>query len=1092
MIRLAIRRPVAVAMAYLAVALLGVASRQRIPIELLPDTQLPRLQIQASWRGASPETVEAFLTSPIEATVQQVRGVERVLSVSREQDGMGYAQIDVEFMRSVDMDFARLDLSERLATLQEELPPTVEPIRLAPYVPPEFSEQRTDFLRYTFTGPLALEALRKHLEDEVRPILAQVEGVAHVEVSGGRDRLIEIELDRARIAALGLEPALVAQRIADLDLVRDAGAVRQGAREWTITIRNRPVSVDDIRAAVITAGGAGTAGAAGSGSGVSGGGTGSGAAATGLVRVADVATVHDGFEEAYRHYRIDGRPAVSFALVKEIGANTVRVADRVKDAVARAAEFAPAGTRYILDEDESREIRRQLSDLRARALVSAGVIFCVLLIFLGSLRSTAVIFATIGFSILIALNLVYFGGYTLNLLTLMGLAMGFGLIVDNSIVVLENVYRRWRAGEVPEDAALSGSREVVLPILTSTATTLIVFVPFVYLQGELRVFYVPLAIVVGFTLLASLAVAFSFIPALASRVLPRSAARAGRADDAGGPPAAVHPRQAATTLPDGTVPESAPLYTHFYAFLIGHILRRPGLAVLVTVLAFAGSFHLFDTYVTRGRLWGGGWGQQTYISINYSLPRGSDLERMDQLVRFFEDRLRLMPEIDRFRTNVNPGYAQTLVTFPEALENTPVPPAIKDQLYAYSLGFSGAEVRVHGYGPSFYGGGGSPPNYSITVHGYNYLKVRDIAEDLGRRLVRQPRIQEVDTNASGRFFDRDRATEFVVEIDRGALARYDVTVGDFVSRMGAAIRGQAGQSSVKIGGEDVDYEVKLEGNRDLDVVAFQDVIVEGRGGTGIRLGDVVTLTQRDVLARITRENQQYERTVAYEFRGPARLGDLIQDQTIAATEVPPGYTVEKADRWRWDVEEQAQVYLVFAVSILLVYMVTAALFESLVLPLCVLLTVPMALIGVFLIFFYTGASFTREAYIGVIMMGGIVVNNAILLVDQINRARRVRRLPLRRAILAGTLERVRPILMTTATTVLGLLPLVLFSSGADANIWNALAYALVGGLLSSTLFVLTTTPALYLLLQMRWAPVPAPTTRQRPEPPPPGALQPTA
>ncbi len=1081
MIRLSIRRPVAVAMAYLAVALLGVASWQKIPIELLPDTQLPRLQIQASWRGASPETVEAFLTSPIEATVQQVRGVERVVSVSREQDGMGYAEVDVEFMRGVDMDFARLDLSERLATLQEEVPPTVEPIRLAPYVPPEFSEQRTAFLGYTFTGPFALEALRKHLDEEVRPILAQIEGVAHVQISGGRDRLIEIELDRDRIAALGLEPALVAQRIADLDLVREAGAVREGGREWTITIRNRPVSVDDIRVAVITAGGAATSGAGASAAG----------GRAGLVRVSDVATVRDGFEEAYRHYRIDGRPAVSFNLVKEIGANTVRVADRVKEAVERAAAFAPPGTRYILDEDESREIRRQLSDLRARALVSAGVIFCVLLIFLGSLRSTAVIFATIGFSILIALNLVYFGGYTLNLLTLMGLAMGFGLIVDNSIVVLENVYRRWRGGDAPEDAALHGAREVVLPILASTATTLIVFVPFVYLQGELRVFYVPLAIVVGFTLLASLAVAFSFIPALASRVLPEDGPRPGDPDGGGRATGRGGRGRAGGLLPDGTVPDSAPLYTHFYAFLIRHILRRPGLAVLTTVLALAGSYYLFDTYVTRGRLWGGGWGQQTYISINYSLPRGSDLERMDQLVRFFEDRLREMPEIDRFRTNVNPGYAQTIVTFPEELEDTNVPPAIKDQLYAYSLGFSGAEVRVHGYGPSFYGGGGSPPNYSITVLGYNYLRVRDIAEDLGRRLTRQPRIQDVDTNASGRFFDRDRATEFVVDLDRDALARYDITVDAFVSRMAAAIRGQAGLSRVKIGGEEVAYEVKLQGNRDLDVLAFQDVIVEGRGGTGIRLGDVVTLRQRDVLARITREDQQYERTVAYEFRGPAKLGDLIQDQTIAATEVPPGYTVEKADRWRWDDEERAQVYLVFAVSILLVYMVTAALFESLVLPLCVLLTVPMALIGVFLIFFYTGASFTREAYIGVIMMGGIVVNNAILLVDQINRARRDRRLPLRRAILAGTLERVRPILMTTATTVLGLLPLVLFSSGADANIWNALAYALVGGLLSSTVFVLTTTPALYLLFQKRWVPAAEPTADRRPQPPPSGTLQPT-
>ena len=588
-IKLAIRRPVAVAMAYLAVALLGVASWQNIPIELLPDTELPKLTINAGWRGASPETVEAFLTSPIESTVQQVRGVDKVTSISMEQNGLGWAQVDVEFDRDVDMDFTRLDLSERLAALQEELPPTVLPIYLEPYVPEEFSDQARPFLSYTYTGPFSLEALRRHLEDEVVPRLAQIEGVATVEISGGRDRLIDIELDPERIAALGLDPQFVSARISELDLVREAGAVRDGAREWTLTIRNRPASVEDIRSAVITAGGSGAAGA----------GTQS------LVRVSDVATVRDGFEEARRHQRIDGRPAVQFFLIKSIGANTVRVADQAKAAVEDAAAYALPNTRFILDDDESREIRRQLSDLRSRALVSAGVIFCVLLIFLGSLSSAAVIFATIGFSILIALNLVYFGGFTLNLLTLMGLAMGFGLIVDNSIVVLENTYRRWRGGDEPEEAALHGSREVVLPILASTATTLIVFVPFVYLQGELRVFYVPLAIVVGFTLLASLAVAFSFIPALASRVLRRErGGRSGRGRllpaRAAGPPHGATGTERSRRTP--------PLYTHFYAFLIRNILRWPGIAVALTVLALGGSYYLFDSYVTRGRLWGGGLG----------------------------------------------------------------------------------------------------------------------------------------------------------------------------------------------------------------------------------------------------------------------------------------------------------------------------------------------------------------------------------------------------------------------------------------------------------------------------------------------------
>ncbi len=233
----------------------------------------------------------------------------------------------------------------------------------------------------------------------------------------------------------------------------------------------------------------------------------------------------------------------------------------------------------------------------------------------------------------------------------------------------------------------------------------------------------------------------------------------------------------------------------------------------------------------------------------------------------------------------------------------------------------------------------------------------------------------------------------------------------------------------------------------------------------MRLADVATITEQDVLNVIEREDQQYQRSVQYEFRGPRKLGDRYRDAVIAATELPDGYRIEGQQTWSWDDEERAQIYIVLGVSLVLIFMVTAALFESLRQPICVLLTVPMALIGVFMMFFYAEASFTREAYIGVIMMGGIVVNNAILLVDHVNQLRRKRGLPLMDAVVRGTLERVRPILMTSATTVLGLLPLVIFSDYADANIWNALGYALIGGLLSSTLFVLTVTPAVYVLFE---------------------------
>jgi HAE1 family hydrophobic/amphiphilic exporter-1 len=1025
-IRFSIRRPVTVAMVYLALAVLGVASWNNIPVELYPDTELPRLTVTGDWPGASPETVEAFLTSPIESEIQKIEGVEKVTSESYHEMGRGRSRIEVEFARGADMDFVRLDLSERIAALEDQLPAGAGRVRVEPYVPREFQEQERPFMRYTFTGPHTDEALRRHLDDEVEPELSRVTGVALMESYGGRDRLVEVELDEDRINALGLSAVEVGELVEGLDLVREAGAVRSGDLEWAVTIQNRPASVQEIRDAVLT---------------VSGGR---------LIRIADVADVRDTFEEATRYYRINGRPAVQFTLAKQIRSNTVRVAGRVRDAVALVQRRTLPGARFILDEDQSEQIERQLTDLRYRALVAAVVIFGVLLLFLGSFRSAGVVFATIAFSVLIALNLVYFGGLTLNLLTLMGLAMGFGLIVDNSIVVLENVYRRWQGGEEGVTAAEDGARQVVLPILASTATTLIVFVPFVYLQGDLRIFYVPLAVVVGLTLVASLFVAFSFIPAAAARLLGRN----DEASSEGG---------------DRTAWEHSALYVRFYSAVVGWTLTHPWATVVVAVLAFGGSWYLFDSNVTRGVVWGGVWGQDTYISVQIRLPRGSDLERSDELTRYFEDRLAGMPEVEQFVASVQESFALLRVTFPDELENTDVPVAIKEQLLAYSLGYSGAEVRVFGYGPSFYGGGSTPPNYAVTVLGYNYERVREIAEDIGSRLRRLSRVSDVDTNASGMWFQDDRATEFVVTLRRSALARYDLTVEDFVRRMNAAVRGQTRDATLKIRGEEVRFEVKLADARRMDVLELQETLITGPEGTVIRVGDVVTVEPAELLARIRREDQQYERRVTYEFRGPRRLGDAFYDAVVGATELPPGYTVRESDENRLSDEDRRQIFLLLAVSVALIYMVTSALFESLRQPLCVLLTVPMALIGVFLMFFYTNASFTREAYVGVIMMGGIVVNNAILLVDHINQVRRETSLELRAAILRGTLERVRPILMTTTTTVLGLLPLVLFSASADANIWNALAFALIGGLLSSTVFVLTTTPALYLLFERRAA-----------------------
>ncbi len=1060
MIGFSIRRPIAVSMAYFAAALLGIAAWRNIPLELLPDTSLPRLSVTSDWGGSSPETVEAFLTSPIEATVQQVRGVEKITSTSTQTQGRGTSTISVEFARGTDMNFARMELLERLAALRSELPIGASPPRVSPYVPEEFADQRRPFLSYTVTGPFTQEALRAQIDDEIAPELRQLDGVGDVRANGGRQRVLEILLDDGKAASFGLTPLQVQQRIAELEIMREAGTIEQRGLLQTVTIRQSPDSAAQLMDAVMKA------------------------EVGRVIRLRDVATVRDTYEEPRSLSRIDGYPAVTFDVTKKSGTNTVAVADAAKERIASVETRLLPGVRLIKTNDESDDIRKQLTDLRERAMVSAVVIFAVLLVFLGSFRSVLIVCATIGFSVLIAVNLMYFAGFSLNILTLMGLAMGFGLIADNAIVVLENIFRRWRGGESAAVAAEQGSREVVLAILAATATTLVVFIPFVYLQGELRVFYIPLAVVVALSLIASLFVAFSFIPALGARMLrgerrdgdaaPEAHAAGGRltplpvslADDGGVGSSSVS-NSGAGSPTDGAVAR-LPLYVRFYAAILRGTLRFPWTTVVICSLLVGGSYYLFDKYVQRGVLWRGFGGQSTYLAVDIIQPRGEELNRTDELARYFESHIATLAHVDRFTTLVTPQRASIRIEFADSVENSGIPEAVKEELTAYGFQFGGAEVRVTGYGPSFYGGGGSSPNYRITIFGYNYLNVLGIAEALQGQLEQFSRVRNVDVNASSGWGGSDKATEMLVTLDRDRIAMHGLTVTQLGQQIGAAISGASldgRRVPIRIGGEERDLAIKLDGYADFDVQRLLGLMIPTASGGSVRLGDVATIEERNVLGRVERENQQYKRVVGYEFRGPQKLGDRVHESVIGATALPDGYRIEGRQEWKWDDDEARQLYGVLGISLALVFMVTAALFESVRQPICVLLTVPMALIGVFVIFFYANASFTREAVIGVIMMGGIVVNNAILLIDRVNQLRRVGGASLTDALMEGTLQRVRPILMTSASTVFGLLPLVLFSETADENIWNALGYALIGGLSTSTFLVLTVTPAIYLLLE---------------------------
>ncbi|RMF60579.1 MAG: efflux RND transporter permease subunit, partial [Calditrichaeota bacterium] len=390
------------------------------------------------------------------------------------------------------------------------------------------------------------------------------------------------------------------------------------------------------------------------------------------------------------------------------------------------------------------------------------------------------------------------------------------------------------------------------------------------------------------------------------------------------------------------------------------------------------------------------------------------------------------------------------------------PLILKEQLTARAVETAGPEVGVYGFGPGFYSGGGAAPQYRLELLGYSYGEVKRLAREIGRKLQRNPRVRDVDTNSSYRWRARDDLFEIALRVDRRKLQRFRLSSSDLLHTLESYLRESLDWHRIKLAGKEIDYRIKMAGHRDFQMADMQSLVIETPTHEQVRLDQVATIGERKVLAEIVRQNQQYLRGISFEYRGPWKYGDRLVKSIIENTHLPPGYKLQRARFFFLTEEQKSQIYLVFALAVLLVYMVTAALFESWSQPFVVILTVPLALIGVFLIFFFLDLNFDRSAYIGVILLAGIVVNNSIILVHHINDQRRTG-LPLETAVIRGTRDRVRPILMTSATTILGLLPLVLFSR-AEKSIWYALSVATIGGMLSSTLLVLLVTPVAYVIL----------------------------
>jgi hydrophobic/amphiphilic exporter-1 (mainly G- bacteria), HAE1 family len=1037
-------------MLFLAVLLLGAISFQRLPVDLLPEVSYPRLVVLTTYPGVAPAEVEQLITRGVEARAASVPGVQRVTSVSRE----GVSLVTVRFTWGTDMDFALLNLRERLDELRNDLPRTASRPRILRVDP-----DAEPVLVLSVAGQASLASLTELAETVFRRRLEQLDGVAQASVTGGVEREIRVELDPDRLRALGLSIPEVERALALANVQAPGGTILQGRFRYPVRTLGEFRSVEEIGEVTVSEGPGGA----------------------GRVRVRDLGRVIDGFAERESETRHNGVEAIGILIYKESGANTVQVARAVEEALhllhaefpELSVEVASSQAGFISDS----------IDNVVQALVFGGILaFLILFLFLRDPRYPVAVAVAIPLSVVGTFALMDAFGVSLNIMSLGGLALGVGMLVDNSIVVLENIFRRRSEGEDAVEAAGAGAEEVQGAITASTLTTIAVFGPIIYVQGVAGELFRDLSLTVAFALLVSLLVAVTLLPSLAAR-FGRTPARA----DAPGDPAA------------GVGSPSAPLSAFErgmgalaarYHALLASALDRRGPVLAGTALVF-GATLLLGTLLGRDLLPAV---DQGAFEVRVTLPEGTPLRTTAALAAELEGALLNDPGVAAVFSRVGRDVqasgaadeasgAHTALLQARVVEGERTE-GVLERLRPLAARYPGGAVAFATGGATALGRilGGGESDVAVRVRGEDLELAFAHAEALRERLGSVRGIGNL------RLAVERGQPELQVEIDREAAAGYGIAPRLIAESVEKAMRGGVATEFV-----DFDRRIAIVVRYPEELRTRRETL-EGLIVQGVPLRELARIREAMGPSEIRREDQGRVVTVqadvvsggldrAIEGIGRA-LGEL---PTPGALRVEVGGENEEMRRSFRDLA------FAFALALLLVYMILAAQFESFVHPATILVSVPLALAGAVLALFLTGEGLNTMSLIGMVILIGIVVNDAIVKVDFIVQAR-TRGATVRDAVLEAGRVRFRPILMTTITTACGLLPMAL-GLGRGADLRAPLAISVIGGLVVATVLTLIVVPVVFSLIEelrtRRTAPAstlrahpPAPARTTRPTPRP--------
>lgn len=987
-------------MIVLAIIALGIVSVRNLPVDLFPKIDLPVAVVATTYDDAAPEEVENLISKPLESAISSVEGIEEVQTQSEADASV----VVMMFKNGTDLDQALLDVRERVDQVKGHLPERAGDPSIM-----RFSPDQLPVMWISLTGN-DMDVLTDLADDQVLPFFERQEGVASVSVEGEKTREIQLMLDEAAMIQYGVNAQEVMQAISDANQASSVGTIEKGTQDLQVRMTGEFTSIDDMRQTVITSESGAT------------------------ISVQDVAEVEDTFKKASAVTLVNGEPSLVLSIMKKTDANTVDVANNMKENMKDIEADLPEGVGVNTIIDTSEFIQLAVDSVIQNILIGGAISMLVLLFFLKSVRATIVIGLSIPIAVISTFALMYFTGESLNVLTLGGLALGIGMMVDSSIVILENIYSYRQRGYSLFDSATKGAAELTPAVIASTTTTLVVFLPIVYVDGIASDIFTPLALTVSFSLLASLVVAVTLVPMLSSKLLSKA-------------------------MEDGRrywFDALLEKINNGYARAIKAVLQFRKTTVYVTILLLAGSVAAVP-FIGAEFIPAGDQGQ---VTVQVETAPGTSLKHTEKVVDEVQEKIDMYDElIDVSYVSIGGGgIAGTTASNNEASftiqlvassDRDMTTAELVQQLDEEVASIAGAEITIS----EMEAGIGMGDPIQIDLNG----KEHDVLRDLGDQVVEEIKdIKGVYNPESGSTLG---VPQLKVEMDQDKAAYYGLSTEMIQSQIEMNFIGQV-VTIFREEGREIDVTLMYPEEAHHQIADLEDMKVHTNEGASIPLSEVAEFIEAQGPVTLVRQNQHAQMSVTTEV-SDRDLNSVVSDieKQLETLNLPEGYSYSISGQAENMQESFADLTLALIFSIFLVYAVMAIQFENFLFPFIIMFSMPTAVIGVVLGFLVSGLAFSIPAFIGVIMLAGIVVNNSIVLVDYINILRR-RGMERHEAIVQAGKSRLRPILMTTLTTVLAMIPLGL-ALGEGAEMQQPLAITIIFGLTVSSIFTLLIIPVVY-------------------------------